>query len=110
MAASTTATPNRVAGSPRIAICSLAGDLHALRVWEALVTRCGVACHLVETDRLAGRPLRWDTAQFEGAVVPALGGAVRVDSLRVVWWRRANRPQLPESFPVNNLTLSPKTW
>jgi hypothetical protein len=66
-----------------------------MRVWEALVTRCGATCYLIETDRLADRPLRWDTAQFEDAVVPALGGPVRAGELQVVWWRRVNRPQLP---------------
>jgi hypothetical protein len=82
-----------VAKGARIAICSLAGDLHALRVWEALVTRDGVACYLIETDRLVGRPLTWESAQFECASLPALGGAVRVDSLHAIWWRRVGRPQ-----------------
>src|SRR5580692_8394879 len=78
MAASTTPTSNRASAPPQIAICSLAGDLHALRVWEALVTRFGAVCHLVETDRLASRPLRWDITQLENTALPALGGTARV--------------------------------
>jgi hypothetical protein len=79
---------------PRIAICSLAGDLHALRVWEKLFTRHSVACDLIETDRCVGLNLHWDDRQRGAAVVPCRGGVTRVDGLDLIWWRRVNRPQI----------------
>ena len=78
----------------RVAICSLAGDLHALRVWEALTERHGVACELVEIDRLVGRAFTWELERRADAIVPALGNELRLAEVDAVWWRRTSRGQI----------------
>lgn len=96
---------------PRIAICSLARDLHALRVWENLVTRHSAVCDLIETDRCVGLNLHWDDHQRGAAVVPCRGGVTRVDTLDLVWWRRVNRPQIhPDPMEAAARELVDRSW
>src|SRR5687768_4255705 len=81
----------------QIAICSIAGDMHALAIQEALRTAGDVAVHLVETDRLSGIPaLTWWDAPAENApcILPTGSGTpLAVGDLDVVWWRRIEFPQ-----------------
>jgi glutathione synthase/RimK-type ligase-like ATP-grasp enzyme len=81
----------------QIAICSIAGDMHALAIHEALRAAGDVSTHLVETDRLSGMPtFTWWGAPDEEApcILPSGSGTpLAVGDLDLVWWRRIEFPQ-----------------
>lgn len=84
---------------PRIAVVTLAGDLHAYVIRQRLRDRYGEDVAIVAADRLsAAGGIVWDN---EGRFAPQLpmedGGTVDVGALDLVWWRRAaGRPVVPD--------------
>jgi hypothetical protein len=89
----------------RIAIVTVAEDLHAYAVRKALEDRHGVACEIIETDRFpdSGR-LTWSLGESFAPTLPTLSGReVDVRLLDLVWFRRPSgvpwrapfRPAIP---------------
>jgi hypothetical protein len=79
----------------RIAILSLSNDLHALAVRKKLEDKYGVACSIIETERVScGSGLTWSSADRYPPTLQAMNGEqVNVRDIDVVWWRRINAPQ-----------------
>ena len=84
----------------RIAIVSVAGDLHALIIQNALAKYPDVECCIIESNLICGNSIfTWSTADDVAAQVPVKGGeAVDVRDLDVVWWRRVGYPQELPAF------------
>jgi hypothetical protein len=77
--------------SKRVAIVSLAEDLHALVIQKALADRHGVACSIVEANRICDNPgLAWSNLSRYPPTLPTTSGPVDVRTLDLVWWRRGN--------------------
>jgi glutathione synthase/RimK-type ligase-like ATP-grasp enzyme len=81
---------------PQVAILTISDDLHALAVQDALQNRA--QCHIVESNRISGSVgLRWSSVETP-TIPTAVGMRIHVSELDIVWWRRANHPQvLPDS-------------
>ena len=79
----------------RIAIVTVAGDIHAHVIGNELCSRRGVECLIIEVDRLSSaHPMGW---QFYG---DAFGAHIAVDNVEIslneidlVWWRRSRSAQ-----------------
>lgn len=77
----------------RVAIVSVANDLHALSVAD-LVRQRGTDCVIVDANRVSSSsPLSW-SSEPGSSVLTTSAGPVAVSALDVVWWRRVNAPQL----------------
>jgi glutathione synthase/RimK-type ligase-like ATP-grasp enzyme len=87
-----------------IAIVSAQGDLHALIVQRALQKHAGVACDIVESDRICESAiLNWSNVSGGSAGrVPAMDGrSLDVADLDLIWWRRAGYPQKLPDYVVD---------
>ena len=77
----------------RVAIVSVANDLHALAVAD-LVRQRETDCVLVECNRVSSSsPLSWSSDPGSSFLTTS-AGPVAVSAIDVVWWRRVNAPQL----------------
>ena len=89
-----------------VAIITIADDIHAYAVREQLARRPGVACDIVETDRLpASGLMSWSLDDPAATRVPTLDGpAAAVGDWDVLWfrrpggvsWRPPHRPAVPD--------------
>jgi hypothetical protein len=83
----------------RMAIVTLAGDLHAYVIRQKMLDR-GVDVAIVAVDRLAAAGgITWHNEGDHRVTLPTEeGGRVDVGALDLVWWRRAHgRPTVPDS-------------
>ncbi len=84
----------------RMAIITLAGDLHAYVIRERMLRDHGVDVAIVASDRLAGAGgTTWSTDTGRHTTLPTEdGGRIGVADLDLVWWRRCHgRPTVPDS-------------
>lgn len=82
----------------RVAIVTLAGDLHAYVVRQRMLEKYGEDVAIVASDRLcaAGGVIWGDTPSGEVTLPTEDGGTVDVTALDLVWWRRCHgRPEVP---------------
>jgi hypothetical protein len=88
----------------RIAIVTIADDLHALIIRDALRRLSDAACFVVESDRLSERfDLTWELSlkPADSTIRVSDGTLICVRDLDVVWWRRVGYAQkLPEDITV----------
>lgn len=83
----------------RLAIVTLAGDLHAYVIRRQLRQDYDLDAAIVPADRLsAAGGLTWSNVEGSEAVLPTEeGGTVAVRGLELVWWRRCHgRPAVPD--------------
>ncbi len=77
---------------PAVAILTLRNDLHALLVRHELCQVSDVACHIVETDQIAGTGLLTWTSDRLSTAIPCVQTSaperLNVKALDVVWLRR----------------------
>jgi hypothetical protein len=103
------------AGSPApvVGIFSLAQDLHAYAVAQA-VRETGATSHVFATDDLAASSgASWWGPPSPRAVLSTTDGAlVDVASLSVIWWRRVNQSQtrLPDGTTDTESALISNEW
>ena len=77
-------------------VLTIRDDLHAYAIKDELEAHHNVACHIVETDSLAGSGgLTWSTAPaFCEATLPTVSAVatsqIKVADADLIWWRRAN--------------------
>jgi glutathione synthase/RimK-type ligase-like ATP-grasp enzyme len=77
-----------------IAILSIADDLHALAIQDALRACDDVTCSIVETNRLSGGDtLSWSLDGTPATVPASDGSPLNVRELDLIWWRRIDFPQ-----------------
>ena len=84
----------------RMAIVTLAGDLHAYVIRQRMLENHGIDVAIVAVDRLAAAGgITWHNEGDHNVTLPTEeGGRVDVGALDLVWWRRAHgRPTVPES-------------
>ena len=84
----------------RMAIVTLAGDLHAYVIRQRLLENHGMDVAIVAVDRLAAAGgITWHNEGDQSVTLPTEeGGRVEVGALDLVWWRRAHgRPAVPDS-------------
>jgi glutathione synthase/RimK-type ligase-like ATP-grasp enzyme len=82
---------------PKIAIVSFSDDFHALVIQKELEEKYGVACGIVETDRICGGAgLTWSNIGGYPPTVETTDGCLDLRTVDLVWWRRFNGPpQIP---------------
>jgi glutathione synthase/RimK-type ligase-like ATP-grasp enzyme len=90
--------------APRVAIVTLAGDLHAYVLRRELQEAHGVDVAIIASDTLsAAGGLNWTNTTFDSdapemALPTEDGGSVAIRDLDLVWWRRCHgKPTVPES-------------
>lgn len=84
----------------RMAIVTLAGDLHAYVIRQRLLENHGIDVAIVAADRLAAAGgISWHNEGDHAVTLPTEeGGRVDVGALDLLWWRRAHgRPTVPDS-------------
>ncbi len=84
----------------RVAIVSLAGDLHAYVIRERMLRDHGTHVAIVASDRFAGAGgTSWSTEASRPSTLPTEeGDRLDVADLDLVWWRRCHgRPAVPDS-------------
>jgi hypothetical protein len=93
---------------PEIAIITVAEDLHAYAIRQTIQARHQIACHIIETDRLADSgKISWSTTGDITPILPTLGGGqVDVSQLDLVWWRRPGGFSLDGSETKNPLGVT----
>jgi glutathione synthase/RimK-type ligase-like ATP-grasp enzyme len=81
----------------KVAVVTLAEDIHGPVIQYALDQHEGIECHIVHADRVCEKGmLAWsnaDARNFASTIVTAGGEQLRVRDVDLVWWRRANYPQ-----------------
>lgn len=89
---------------PRVAIVTLAGDLHAYVIRRELQESHGVEVAIIASDTLSGAGgLTWTNATFDStasdlALPTEDGGSVAIADLDLVWWRRCHgKPTVPDA-------------
>lgn len=79
----------------RIAIVTVADDLHALSVAHHIRARSQTDCVIVEANQVsASGCLSWGGHPDEGSSLCSSGGRIPTSSIDAIWWRRANAHQL----------------
>jgi hypothetical protein len=93
---------------PEIGIVTVAEDLHAYAIRQAMQDRHQITCHIIETDRLADSgKISWATTGNIPPTLPTLGGGVvDVSQLDLVWWRRPAGISWHESTAVSPLGVT----
>ncbi|MFI5179845.1 MAG: RimK family alpha-L-glutamate ligase [Thermoanaerobaculia bacterium] len=74
-----------------ILIVTVAGDLHAIAIRDALAARNYKECHLFFSDRMATEnSLKWQLPYSDGTCLLTLecGRTIDIASIEVIWWRR----------------------
>ena len=78
----------------RLAILTLKDDLHAYIVRDHLEKHFATSASIVEVDNLVGKnSFNWSNTSASPCV-PSLDGALNVDAIDLVWWRRSRADQL----------------
>jgi hypothetical protein len=87
-----------VKAAPKVAILTCRNDFHALVVQRGYRELTGTDCVIVETDSFAGSDgMTWRSHRDGRSTVSASGLHHDVDGFDLVWYRRANMPQLDVS-------------
>jgi hypothetical protein len=90
----------------RVAIVTLAGDLHAYVISKHLREAHDIDAAIIASDRLsAAGGLTWSNVDGPGHTLPTEeGGTVDVRGLDLVWWRRCHgRPTVPDAVTDTQL-------
>lgn len=94
--------------STRIAIVTLAGDIHAHVIRHELQSRSEVECLIIEVDRLsANHPISWHLSDVASDAYIAVGGIkFCLSEIDLIWWRRSRSTQaLSSTYPEDQRNL-----
>jgi glutathione synthase/RimK-type ligase-like ATP-grasp enzyme len=81
-----------------VAIVTCHNDLHALTIRRRYLDLFGGTCAIIETDTLAGTDsLTWSSDRTDQMVPVAGDEPIDLTHIDVIWYRRANMPQLASS-------------